>query len=314
MAYRLDLQAALKPELRQAIHQELVRSVGADAPRAGGVDVLTSRKAFKRARALLRLARTPTNRRAVRDLDHQIRRVAHSLAASRDHDARIAVFDRMVMKPKAMAPAHLSAIRSTLHRDAPRIVQLTLSAAKLRAAITHVLARVERLSLKGVSRQTMLQEAGNTYRRARQRMANAEAAKTAEAFHDWRKDAQRHSRHMQLLRDLWPAEMTLRIDAGRALAALLGTDSDLALLAVWLTTADLEPAIKTTALALIADHQALIRRQALAAGQRLFAETGRAFTRRLQQYGRVLHGQIGDGAEENRPDRRDPLVRKARSL
>ena len=68
------------------------------------------------------------------------------------------------------------------------------------------------------------------YRRGRKAMRAIEAAPCDERFHEWRKRAKDHRYHLELLRDLWPAQVKARRAEVRALGDLLGDEHDLSVL------------------------------------------------------------------------------------
>jgi hypothetical protein len=126
-----------------------------------------------------------------------------------------------------------------------------------------------------------------TYKRAHRGLADAQAAETSDAYHEWRKEVQRHWRHTTLLLSLWPDEMSARAELARALSHTIGEEHDRALLAQWLTHKDLPSAVKAEApriRAHLGRHCDALRRRADREGRRLFAERPKAFRRRLSIY------------------------------
>ena len=69
-----------------------------------------------------------------------------------------------------------------------------------------------------------------SYRRGRKAMRAVDEAPSDGGFHEWRKRAKDHRYHLELLRDLWPAQIKARRAEVRALGELLGDDHDLTVL------------------------------------------------------------------------------------
>ena len=68
------------------------------------------------------------------------------------------------------------------------------------------------------------------YRRGRKAMRALDHAPSDEGFHEWRKRVKDHRYHLELLRDLWPAQMKARRGEVKALGELLGDEHDLTVL------------------------------------------------------------------------------------
>jgi CHAD domain-containing protein len=64
------------------------------------------------------------------------------------------------------------------------------------------------------------------YRRGRKAMRSIDAAPSDARFHAWRKRAKDHRYHLELLRDLWPAQVKARRAEVRIFGDLLGDEHD----------------------------------------------------------------------------------------
>ena len=85
----------------------------------------------------------------------------------------------------------------------------------------------------------------------------------------------------RLLKRVWPDVMEALAGEAKALSKLLGSDHDLAVLAGELPGDD-------ALLQLIADRRAELQHDAFALGARVYAETPKAFRKRLRGYVRAV--------------------------
>jgi hypothetical protein len=144
-----------------------------------------------------------------------------------------------------------------------------------------------------------------SYRKARRAFHRAYAEPSDEAFHEWRKGAQQHWRHMALLSRAWEGCLNARVAEARALSQLLGDDHDLALLVGYVHS---EPASALSGPQvagiekLARQRQDELRAVARPRGLRLFAEGGRGLRRRMAAYWEAavaLKEQEPDDAKPN---------------
>lgn len=282
MAYRLpvdDVKRGLADVAAGQVKRLRTAAVRADA-------TFQQRRTLKKLRALVQLgvSSTSSSKREVRRLDRLLRQAGRTLAPNRDRDARRATLDRLVED---------GMVATVLERDLRRSLAVSLGARDDRTLPARALDTVEKavagLRLRRLSLSTVVDAAGAGYRAARRALKTANAAGTSEAFHDWRKVAQRHARHMQLLADLWPEDMAVRISATKALARTLGLEHDLYGFALWLGGLSVprrqRRAIRSLRRAIEA-RCAVLRASAHSDGLRLFIERPGAFRRRLAAYAR----------------------------
>jgi CHAD domain-containing protein len=128
---------------------------------------------------------------------------------------------------------------------------------------------------------------GRSYRRGRGWLADVREDPSDHNVHEWRKRVKDHWYHLRILRRLWPEEVGARADAADRLSELLGDHHDLAVLAEDArgrpelfkreqTLADLVAVTEARRAELLAD--------ALALGERLYAERRKALVRRFGSY------------------------------
>jgi hypothetical protein len=126
-----------------------------------------------------------------------------------------------------------------------------------------------------------------SYRRGRRAFRGAYEEPSDEAFHDWRKGAQAHWRHMVLLSRAWSGCLDARIAEARTLSQVLGDDHDLALLVGFIHSEradELEAGQVAAVEKLARQRQAELRAVAHPRGVRLFSEGARSLRRRIAAY------------------------------
>jgi CHAD domain-containing protein len=124
------------------------------------------------------------------------------------------------------------------------------------------------------------------YRQGRNRMADAAAAGTAEARHEWRKRAKYLWYQLRILEPAWPAALSGMVGEADRLSDLLGEEHDLAVLRARLgsLTAGAEGAAIDELCARIDRRAKGLQTQAFSLGQRLYAERPGDFTARVGAY------------------------------
>ena len=125
-----------------------------------------------------------------------------------------------------------------------------------------------------------------TYRSSRRLGDRAYDEDSNESFHEWRKQLQRHWRHMQLMITVWPDALQARAHKTRTICEIIGQDHDLAALELELgrgrkrgRVADAF-ACRGQCRQLQKELRASIRDE----GERLFLEGAGAFATRLSRY------------------------------
>jgi CHAD domain-containing protein len=136
-----------------------------------------------------------------------------------------------------------------------------------------------------------------SYRRGRDRLADAAAEPETEAFHEWRKRVKYHWYHTLLLKGLWPREMATRATELKRLSDHLGDEHDLAVFVESLAT---EPALAREApddlLAAVAERRAGLQSRAFPLGRRTHAEPPGALAERFGRYWTVWRAEVTDEA------------------
>jgi CHAD domain-containing protein len=297
MAFTLDPAPPLDETIRLVARKQW-RRVGSGL--AGDVTVHETRKAVKRLRALGALLRPLTGRRATRKLDHDLRDIGRALAHRRDAEVLCATWIT-VGKEMNLSASVIAAGEAAIRRTNP--ASTTVPKGALQALAKRTGQRLDGLPVDGLTFDDLIPGARRTYREGRRRFAEARSKDTSEAYHDWRKAVQRHFRQMGLLGALWPDVMSAHATAARDLSQTIGEEHDLALLAIWVGGPDAPPEVAAVAKRVVAHLDkrcAMLRRRACREGRRVFAETPKAFARRLSIYVATM-APAGPGARIRAP-------------
>lgn len=299
MVYELRPGNGLAEDIRRLgcaqIGQTLTHLSGFPARQKG---VHEARKCLKRARSLLHIASSELDRETARKLDRRTARVAGSLSGTRDCQAMIEALDALEEHfGRDWSPAVCGGLRAMFQGRLQRGVTLPPGAGE---------KTVKRLKKLHASFETLKlnKNAGPgaglelTYANAQRRFRKAYELGEGAAFHEWRKEAQRHWRQMQLMVAAWPEAMTVRIDRARALSQCLGDDHDLYVLLGHVRAAGPElapwPELERFYDGCI-ERQLSMRMAAQNHGKLLFAEKPEAFRRRIMKYWRAAAHRYTQG-------------------
>jgi CHAD domain-containing protein len=315
MAYRLSFADDVPSGVRQCAREQLAGAAEQleGAAREPVKAVHEARKHLKKTRALLRLVRPALGRRAYRRENDALRAAGLALSGARDADVRVATSLALAEHAAGRLPADvLDALREALAAEvrapaAPRAVghddggdaaaRFAPVIAQLRAAEL----RVEAWPLDDAGWETVLAGLTRAYARGRDAFATARATPDPELLHAWRKRAKDLWYHQRLLGPAWPEVIGAQAEAAHALSELLGDDHDLAVLAQRLADdapplAPVVDAQRAELRALIAHRSEQLRADAFALGQRTYAESPKAFARRLARYVELAVAEARDGA------------------
>ena len=286
-SFKKPEKSAEKNLRRVALSQidKAIAEAGDDGlPRAERVHQV--RKRGKKLRGLVRLVRPAFPGYAAENA--AFRDIARTLAPARDaavlqqaYDAVMDAYAETVDRPPfAPIRAELTRRRNALDEEA---IETALYDA--RSALSEAAVRAEAWELDESGFDAVAGGLKKTAKRARARMADAEADPTPAALHAWRKRVKYHRYHMRLLAPLWPAAFEARETAADRLGDLLGAHHDLAVLAETLRAGpDAFGDAKTLSafLALVARRQKELEAEAFPLGRRLFAEKPRHLATRTE--------------------------------
>ncbi len=316
MAYKLEPNEGVREGLLRVAREQLDTALHAlhdeidDDPVAA---VHTARKAVKKERSLLRLARAAVPAKLRRAENAALRRAARGLSDARDAEVMIQTLDKLAERFAGQLPqSSFAAVREPLQheRDAER-ARLVESAAASGSAgqLSGARARVDGWELRSGGWPALEAGLERSYRRGRRAMRDAKRRRDPERLHAWRKRA----------KDLWYHERLLGAVAGPAvrghakdlhrLTDLLGDDHDLAVLRARLAD---DPVPDVDGVIGLIDHRrAEVEGEAFRLGARIYAEKPQAFVRRMRsawRAGRAIHDAAGQPppAELAQATRADP--------
>jgi len=253
------------------------------------IAVHETRKSLKRLRALLRLVRPAIGADAFSRENAQLRDIGLSLSGARDRHVLFETANKL-------DAAGLLGRRGIADKLRQSILAVNGDAdgngppPALRGAterLTEAGVRLVELPMVGGAFDVVGKGLEASYRRARRAFRAAYEEGTDEAFHNWRKGAQRHWRQMALLSRAWPAYLDARVQEARALSQQLGDDHDLAMLTAFVHSDSAGP-LNGEAVAVIEaaarQRQQELRLAARPRGDRLFADKPRRLRRNIQTY------------------------------
>jgi CHAD domain-containing protein len=234
-AFRLDPGEPLPDALRGVLEGQVERaashleSTNDESPDEA---VHQARKAFKRSRAALRLAREELGPDAFARENRRYRDLGRELAGARDADVLIETLDGIAAPAgREVGFAGLREILVT-QRDAERGALIESEDARAGALERLAAARaaIAELPLEHQSSKRLVAGLRRTYRDGRRAAKKARGSGDTEALHEWRKRVKDLWHQCQVLTPLWPKRMKEMTDAAHDLSDLLGEDHDLAVL------------------------------------------------------------------------------------
>ncbi|HEX5146146.1 MAG TPA: CHAD domain-containing protein [Conexibacter sp.] len=295
MAYRLSIADDVPGSVRRCAHEQLAGAIR-ELERAGDDPVAAihqARKHLKKARALLRLVRPALGKDAYRRENDALREAARALSSTRDADVLAQTAATLAGHGVGRVPAEaIEELRAALEAEAAAGREHGGDASALTPVLEALRAadlRVERWPLDGADRDTVLAGAVRAYARGREAFAVARAEPTPELLHAWRKRAKDLWYHQRLLGPAWPPVLKAYAQEAHRLTELLGDDHDLAGLAERLAAPapplPLLVAARSDALLALAEHRReQLRTEATQLGRRVYAESPKAFSRRLGRW------------------------------
>jgi len=268
-------------QIDEAIH-ELTERVSSDPVDA----VHSARKAVKKERSLLRLARGSMARRQRRQENGALRHAAQGLSTARDGEAMLETLDALSRRYVGQLPeTTFQQIRERLEirRDRERRELIGSSVAGQAADELHaVRARQGIWRLSGDGWAAIEPGLARGYRDGRELFSRARASSFQE-WHDWRKRVKDLWYHERLLGSVAAPAIRGQAKDAHALADLLGDEHDLDVLEQTLRSDRMTPPVDLDAVVeLIELRRRELRGEALRLGSRVYAESPKRFIRRMR--------------------------------
>jgi CHAD domain-containing protein len=240
-----------------------------------------ARKHIKRARALLRLGALPTKHR--RSANELLRDAGRALSPARDR--RVVGRLMVALAQENPSDAWLARVENAggvAPPDGPPPIDG--AAAKLDEALRAVSEHgTDRSALR--SRPIQL-----SYLKGRDAMRAAASDGQAPDFHEWRKRAKDLRYQMEFLAPLWPGVLDAAAAELAALTDLLGEANNVGLLMVALENAQPGDPPPHELLARLTQRRAALWRQALEAGERIYAAKPKRFAAQIMACWRTSRG------------------------
>jgi CHAD domain-containing protein len=289
MPYRLKLDEPVVEGVRRIGVAQIDRAAKELARNDRDKGIHEARKSFKRIRALLDASRPALKPKIYRRENRRFRDLGRALAGPRDmHVMRQTLAKLAEQRGLGAAGEVPSALGAWLDAKQMQIGTPDSDAAVARAqeALAEAREAFANLPAKATDITPLIAGLSETYAGGRKAMKRAyRAGADDETFHDWRKNVQRHWRHLQLMRNAWPDVITPRITLASELSKLIGEDHDLSVLIAFVQSnrAILGAPAQVKALIEAArDKQAALRAAAHLRGRRLYALPPGAMARMIQ--------------------------------
>jgi hypothetical protein len=279
MAYRVKIGARLDKDIRRLLATQTGRAIGylSGAIDQGGSSIHATRKALKRCRSILRLARQGLTAKTFATHDRAFRDIARLLSHDRDREVMTETLRLLAAKSAGDDKAALLAALDELNTiNLNGVAHLAAEDAIARAmALLQAQDRaIHRLNVKKARIDTLADGFATTYAEGRKALKAAYRINDDEAFHTFRKALQHHWRHCQLLLPAWPDLMNVRISTARDLSQLIGNDHDLSLVIAHFKTpaaSALSEGIRARIVAAAKAEQAQLRAEVKPLARRLYA-------------------------------------------
>jgi CYTH domain-containing protein/CHAD domain-containing protein len=248
-----------------------------------------TRKDLKKARAALRLVRDELGEKTFKRENRALRDAARTLSASRDAEVKLATLDALAAGDGDVPPAATALWREALVADRDRIAGGESGGTEdAIAAIEAAAARAPEWRLRTDGWGLLSPGLDIAYREGRETFAALGDSPDFEAVHELRKRGKDLWYQLRLLRDAWQPVLEPTAEEIHEFTDKLGDHHDLAVLCVDLVgREEVDPVHRETLRTLIEARQASLLAEALAAGERIYAEKPKAFSRRIRTYWRA---------------------------
>jgi CHAD domain-containing protein len=307
VAYQLDPDERVREGITRCAREQLDQAV---AQLSEGINenpvsaIHAARKAIKKERSLLRLARDAMPAKQRRRENAALGDAARGLSGARDGDVMIETLQKLSERFAGQVPAKtFSELRKRLEseRESERR-ELVGSALEAHAVqeLGAVRLRVDDWQLRQGGWKSIEGGLDRSYRRGRKGLARARGNRALETWHEWRKR----------VKDLWYQERLLSATCGptvqghaedaHRLAELLGDDHDLGILHQRLTSGKTNAPVDLDAVLSLIDHRrGELQTEAIHIGGRLYAESPKSYRRRMKRSWKAGRAQAGSATRQD---------------
>ena len=293
MTYQLLNEEKLPDGLKRAAVEQMDKALAYLTSPGEDLDtaVHESRKCFKRIRAVLRLARPEIGEAMFRQENVCFRDAGRMLAELRDSVVMVRTLDGVLAEFEASIAsegaalrerlvAEYQAVRRQMADEGRALADEGRALAKAAALVEEARQRAARWPIEDETFTAVAISLRQIYRRGQKRLAAARLTPTAETLHEWRKRVKDLWYALSLLFPEEPRLVTVMTEEADTLAEALGDEHDLARLQAALSDDSSSQAL--------ADHinqkRAALQTQAFRQGHIIYAESPKAFIKRLQVY------------------------------
>lgn len=292
MAYEFLPEETNAAGVVRCMREQLDRAISALGEEIDGDPVEavhSARKAIKKERALLRLARGSLRADQRRDANKRLRDVARTLSAVRDADVMLQTVEQLAERSSGQLPARtFSSLRDHLLASGASVRAGADTAGLAETAVaelTQLRTAIDEWDLRGSDWDAIQAGLRRTYRHGRKAFSQVRAVPSIAHLHDWRKRVKDHWYHLRLLSTVCGPIVGGASQEADHLSELLGEDHDLAVLSEVLDGARPDPTVDVEYLAGLIDRRRNeLQSEAGEVGARLFAEKPASFERRLRTY------------------------------
>lgn len=292
----MNTSPALKPgqpvgEALRSVALETLTLAGEildDPAREPTVTVHDFRRAMKRWRALMRLLQ-PILGDGAEVLRQQARDLSRKLTVARDAQSSIDALQDAVEagpeQPAALSPRSIATIQSrleALRAEGERSIWNDERRQEMSEYLAAASSQVAQWDMSAVTFGDVADALSATYRRARRSIPNDWDDIAAEQMHDLRRRVVEHRYQMELFEPVWPRMGKLWVDEAQRLRTRLGKYQDLAVLTLKASPRQPLAPWRSRLMPLIAHRQHDHAMAAKRLAGRIFAESPKAFRRRLE--------------------------------
>ncbi|WP_452006370.1 CHAD domain-containing protein [Azospirillum largimobile] len=289
MGYELVRDETTDAAVRRIISEQLGAAAEAlqDAGSSRHKAVHDARKACKKARAALRLARGAVGGKAFRRLNTAIRDAQGGLAGARDSAVIIQSLDKLRShSQEELETAGVAAFREHLVERCRRIEAEQLNSAEgfepVVAMLRSAQAEAGDLSISERGFDVFRPGLRRIYRTGRSMRNNA--FQTSETAHEWRKQVKNLWYSVRLIEPVWPGPLGCLGGELEDLSERLGDHHDLAVLLHAATEAELNDDTVAALKAAVERRHAALERKSVPLGGKIFAERTDCFLDRIETY------------------------------
>lgn len=283
MSFELNLEAALPREVPRLLHGQIAGALAKLRGTPDAAAIHAARRHIKKARAVLRLLDEKLHGPLTRG-DQALRAAGRHLSARRDEAVLVCTIDSLVESgPPPTVVNALRLLRETLPAPSAAAADPG-SVPAARQALLQARRALTGLALDDYAFDTLVAGFRTSYRAGRRALRPALADPRAKPLHTLRKALKHHVYQLRVLRPLWPQPLAAFHAQADHAAELLGLHHDCALLRARLAGSALSAARQARIDTLAAKRQASLASAALGLCQRLYAEAGASYTRRLTAY------------------------------